>query len=222
MSNLRRVLVSGGLIVVALGLSLMPHAWLGAGVTVLLLCISVALSAAWFLPALPGELGRAAHAFRTKAAPHGIISLELAGNGERAAAIVQSWRERSEDGSDPRRNVLADVTTATGKDLLLVAAYLLAFVCAITWSLSVLRNEGWGWFWLRDARFALSLGAAVLVAGILDVLENVFMLRMIAGAFVTDRLPAWTRRIAVAKFAFLALATVYAGLGLFTAVASPA
>ena len=63
-----------------------------------------------------------------------------------------------------------------------------------------------------------TLWVLVIVAGLADTVENLFMLRMIAGTVVTDRLPAWTRRLAVLKFSVLALAAAYAVTGLATAI----
>ncbi len=150
----------------------------------------------------------------TRLAPRGIVSLEFAGTSRRAREVVQSWRECAQASG---RNVLAEVTGATGRNFGFVVVYMAAFACTTAWAAHVLSRESWGGNWLHGTALMSALGVLILVAGLADILENLFMLRMIAGAFVTDRLPTWTRRMAVLKFAAIAVVVAYAAIGLVAA-----
>jgi hypothetical protein len=212
------VLIWGGVLLLSSLLYVISQFWFGAVVAALAVMGVLISYAFWFVPRSRKPRPLVDRGFVTEAAPQGIVSLELAGNVDRAREIVKSWRDRSLDPSGPPRNVLAEVTAATGRDFGFIVAYMLVFAGATAWTLDVLSDHQWGPLWLRGVTLAATIGLLVVVAGLADIVENVFMLRMIAGAMASDRLPAWTRALALLKFSVLAVAAAYAGIGFFVAV----
>jgi hypothetical protein len=208
-------LLWSGMFLLALCLFLVSQFFFGALAAALAVAGVLLSYAFWFLPRSrqPGN----DRGFVTEEAPRGIVSLELAGSFRQAIKIVQSWQRRSLE-TKPPRHVLAEVTTAIGKDFGFILGYMLVFLCATVWTVDVLQDRDWGPSWLADARVAATIGLLVVAAGIADIVENLLVLRMIAGAMRTDRVPAWTRVLAMTKFVVLAVAAAYASLGLVAAV----
>ena len=133
-------------------------------------------------------LGRIGAPLKTPAAPDGIISFELAGSRARAGAILASW----------------DVATRDAAQLSLVVdyVYLIAYPLAISLGCALVAGR------LRPRRpdlatVALALSWAVLVAGVLDAIENAALLRQLAAGpgAITSRL---AQVAALAKFALVA------------------
>jgi hypothetical protein len=210
-----RWLIWGGMLLLAVCLYLVSEFWFGA-VAAALAVAGVLLSYAfWFLPRFP-QPGKV-RGFVTEEAPHGVVSLELAGSFKEASKILKSWRMQSQDDERPR-HVLAEVTTAIGKDFGFILGYMLVFVGATAWTVAVLNDTAWGPSWLDAVPLAATVGLLVLAAGVADMVENLLVLRMIAGAMRTDRVPAWTRVLALTKFVVLALAAAYGVLGLLAAI----
>ena len=211
-------LMFAGMVLLGVCLYLVSQFWFGLTLATLTVVGVLFTYAFWFVPRLHKAGRFVKRGYVTDVAPHGIVSLELAGTVDRAREIVNSWRDCTTDRHGRKRNVLAEVTAATGRDFGFIVAYVLVLAGAIGWTLDVL-GDGWtGWFVVRHAAVAGTLWVLVLAAGLADTVENLFMLRMIAGTVVTDTLPAWTRRLAVLKFCVLALAAAYAVTGLATAI----
>jgi hypothetical protein len=162
-----------------------PFAWvpqgrelqLFAGLTLGLALLSVALSA------IGGPLV-------TSAAPAGIVSFELAGEGARAGRILDSWspfaRERA--------------MLSLGLDYLYLVVYPAWFSLAC--ALLARRSAG------SLARVGALLCWAVLAAGLFDAVENAALIRMLdAGA--SEAAAQLARACAAVKFSLLLAAAAY-------------
>ena len=123
-------------------------------------------------------------------APNGIISFELAGSLERSEAILQSWSEHARSAA----------LLIQGFDYLYLFVYPAWFSLA---ALSLGARLGGRW---QSA--GLVTGWIVLVATPLDAIENYALIQQLlhgAGAWLAQ-LALWC---ALAKFALLAIATVF-------------
>lgn len=131
----------------------------------------------------------------------GIVSLELARNPAQAKEIVTAWQH-----NDLIRNAKTNVWI----DFLLIPFYSLLFY-TLCGSISV-RTGG------QIAKTGVMLAFASLIAGVLDVLENILMLLTLNGVsnYLTVILTSF---FAASKFILLALALLYVipfGLRLIT------
>ena len=104
--------------------------------------------------------------------PHGIISFELAKDKTRADDIMKAWGEKATSGAGGKK--LIDVAQ---KDIKIDFAFILCYAALM----------GFTCFWIAAAQennfvasVGLTLGWSVAIAGLLDVIENLALLRMIA------------------------------------------
>lgn len=130
---------------------------------------------------------------QTRAAPAGIVSLELAGSQEKAAGMLASW-------DAPARLAAA---FGLGLDFLFIPAYAFA-LCLATLLVSDQRSGFLG-------RIGPWLGWGTCAAALLDGLENVALLQLLLGRPGMPW-PAIASGCAIGKFTLL-------GLGLFGALA---
>jgi hypothetical protein len=168
------------------------------------LCIGVAaisLGALWMF----GPGGSGSSPTRTREAPYGIVSLQIAGTEGRAKRIVTSW---GADGLEHARQ-------ETFRDwLMLIPGYVL-FLSLGVWASGIsLSWHGWcGW-----ARAGRWVAIGIVVAGILDAIENIFLLCMIghaeAGRALGSICPAGSITFAAPKILLLLLGVLYVLLGL--------
>jgi hypothetical protein len=151
-------------------------------------------------------LGRIGAPLKTPAAPDGILSYELAGTYERSAAILASWDEPVRESA--RLSLAVDYF------------YIVAYALAISLGCAIVAGR------LRGRRRDLStvavvLSWAILVAGLLDAVENAALLRELASG------PGATMaRIAmvasITKFTFVAASLPCALLALIPVRVAPA
>ncbi len=129
----------------------------------------------------------------TEAAPYGVVSLELAGTVENAQQILNSW------------NGDAQIRAAFGLGLdylfMVVYASTIAFGCGMT--ARVLERREW-----PLARWGTLLSWGVLLAAILDSIENFGLTAIIFGSVVSPW-PEIARWCAVFKFALIFIGIVY-------------
>ncbi len=132
---------------------------------------------------------------RTAAAPQGIVSFELAGTAEQAAAIVQSW------------DILARMHAglSLGLDYLFMLAYATAFMLACLWAAT-----RWSAAWARWLGQALAW--AMPVAAVADAIENAALWRTLHEPVAPW--PALARSMALIKFGLLAAALLFVVLTL--------
>ena len=131
---------------------------------------------------------------RMEAAPHGIVSLELARTQERAAQILDAWSRADLIGT-AQRNVWIDF------------GFLLAYPVAISLLCALLADR-------IDGFRPLGAGAAwlALLMTPLDFIENVALLRMLDGE-AGSSWPAISFWCAAPKFGILAACVGFVALG---------
>lgn len=127
----------------------------------------------------------------TPASPAGILSLEFATLPHRVAEIITAWDAEGMTGR-ARTNIWID--------FLFIPFYVMLFY-TLCGSISV-RMQGF------PAKLGIFLAFGALVAGLLDVLENILMLLALHGHYGGFSALA-TTLLAGAKFLFLALAALY-------------
>ena len=133
----------------------------------------------------------------TVAAPAGIVSYELAGNISGAEKILSSWdavaRERA--------------AFVQGLDFLFIPIYAGAIAFGCSMAAGVLHRKGW-----RVASLGAPLAWLVILAGLLDVLENIALVVMLfdAPAIPWPQIAFWC---AAPKFVFVVLGILYALFG---------
>lgn len=121
--------------------------------------------------------------------PMGIVSFELAGTPQKADAIIQAW--------DARARLFA--AFSLGLDYLFLLAYGLVISLGV---LMVAGKEGG-----KFAKISAYVGWGVLLAALLDAIENFALWRLLSGS-ATEFCPRLAAISATAKF-FL----VFLGLG---------
>lgn len=126
----------------------------------------------------------------TPAAPQGIVSFELAGTPQRAAAILQSW--------DAEARLHA--AFSLGFDYLFMLAYASAIALGVLWVGEGLAG-GWG-------RLGVVMAWAMGLAGLADATENALLWQILRQS-APEGYPAWARTAAVIKFALIILALSY-------------
>ena len=134
------------------------------------------------------------------AAPYGIISLELAGNSQRAAQIIRSW--------DQQEQITAGFLI--GLDFLFLALYSTTIGLGCIWARDVLAASRW-----PLTRFGIPLAWGQWLAAVLDVLENISLM-IILLASTASPWPELARGFAVIKFGLVFLGMVYVFLALAT------
>jgi len=135
----------------------------------------------------------------TEAAPSGILSFELAGTPEQAAAIIASW--------DPRAQLYA--AFGLGFDYVFMLAYASTICLACLWARNVLRE--YGGQPLATAGVVLAVG--VWLAAAFDAVENLALGVLLLEA-IRSPWPEIARWCATFKFVLVFLGLVYAFLGL--------
>lgn len=130
---------------------------------------------------------------RTAAAPHGIVSFELAGTPAMVQAILASW------GSDGRRQALLSLRL----DYLFLIAYAL-----VLWMLCRMVASAWPDRYRRLSRTGSIVGNAQWAAALLDVIEN-SMLQIILAGSLAALPPLVARWCALVKFTLIACAWFY-------------
>ena len=134
---------------------------------------------------------------KTDAAPAGIVSYELAGTNEDAAAILASW--------DPNARLHAGLNL--GLDYLFIAAYVSAIGlgCVLVGRL-LGRRVGW------LEKLGGYLAWAVVLAGMLDIVENCALIRLLLGSRSAWLAPV-ARWCAIPKFLLVLMGLLYVVLG---------
>lgn len=129
----------------------------------------------------------------TEAAPYGVVSFELAGTVENMHRILSSW------------DVDTQLRAAFGLGLdylfMVVYASTIAFGCGIV--ARVLQRGSW-----PLARWGNLLAWGVILAALLDVVENIALTIMIFGP-VASPWPEVARWCAIPKFALIFIGIVY-------------
>ena len=134
---------------------------------------------------------------RTAAAPLGIVSFELAGSQTAAQRILTSWGASGQ--------VVAGVSL--GADFLYLVVYPLAIGlgCVLIAQRLVHKHS-------FLAGLGIALGWLLLLAGVLDAVENVALIRVLLGA-QQAYLPVLARWCALVKFLLVGLGLVYVASG---------
>ena len=136
-------------------------------------------------------LERQGKGLSTGQAPHGIVSLELAGDGERAGGIVKEWEAQG---------LKAKAIGNIRLDFLFIPFYSIGLYM-LCGSLATWRSE-------RPDRKGVRIAFGCLLAGLFDALENTLMLAGLRG-HVSDVLSSATALFAGSKFVLLATAALY-------------
>lgn len=126
-------------------------------------------------------------------APYGVVSFELAGTVKNAQEILSSWNADSQ----------LRASFGLGLDFLFIVLYAstIAFGCGI--SAQILKRKGW-----PLANWGNLLSWAVILAAILDVIENLALTSILLGAVVTPW-PEIARFCALVKFTLIFISIVY-------------
>ena len=124
---------------------------------------------------------------RTDVAPRGIVSLEVAGSGDEAAAIVDSWA--AEDALD-------EAGFSIGFDYVFLAVYSTGLAALCSAAAGAFRRRG-----MATASRVAVLGWAAWLAAMCDAIENVAMLRLLDHG--SDSWAGVARGFATVKFALI-------------------
>jgi hypothetical protein len=138
----------------------------------------------------------------TAAAPYGVVSFELAGSVEKTDLILNSWDA----------DVQLRAAFGLGLDYLFMAVYAstIALGCGI--AARVLKRTGW-----PLGSWGSLLGWAVILAAILDSIENIALTTLIFGSVVSPW-PEIARWCAIFKFALIFIGIVYVIYGAVVAL----
>ena len=145
---------------------------------------------------------------RTNAAPHGIVSLELAGDVKQAQRVIDSWDAKAKEFAF--NNTLLD--------FLFIVAYSTAFglACVLTHKVyagaDALAILGAPWI-------GTLLAWGQTVAGALDMIENLAIFMMLKGN-ITEPWPQVARWCALPKFSLIFAGAMYSFWGLLVALAT--
>ncbi len=130
---------------------------------------------------------------RTAAAPRGIVSFELAGSPEAIREILISW------GVDGRRN--AALSLQLDYAFLLAYALVLSLLCTGV-------AHAWPESHPRLRRTGFILAGCQWLAALLDLVENILLQNILAGA-TASFLPLVARWCALVKFSLIACGWLY-------------
>jgi hypothetical protein len=135
---------------------------------------------------------------RTEASPGGIVSFELAGNTANTERILESW--------DPNARIYAGLNL--GVDFLFIDAYVgaIGLGCVLAGTLLERRSHPLG----VAGRY---LAWAIVLAGMLDCVENYALIRLLLGSRQTW-LAVVARWCALPKFLIVFAGLLYIALGL--------
>ncbi len=140
---------------------------------------------------------------RTREAPAGIVSFELAGDLEAAERMVAAW--------DARARIYGGLNL--GLDYLFIDAYVGAIGLGCVLVATKLRPDRG---WLKAGGPILAW--AVVLAGALDCLENYALIRLLLGA-QAEILPVLARWCAIPKFLMVLIGLLYIAIGLVVSLA---
>jgi hypothetical protein len=129
----------------------------------------------------------------TEAAPYGVVSFELAGSEANAREILKSW--------DADSQLRAAFGLGLDYVFMVVYASTIAFGCGIISNL--LQRKSW-----PLAKWGNLLAWAVILAALLDVVENIALTIIIFGA-VASPWPEIARWCAIFKFSLIFIGIVY-------------
>lgn len=127
----------------------------------------------------------------TTASPLGIVSLEFASTEKAVTEITSTWQQEG---------LLARARTNIWIDFLFIPFYAMLFY-TLCGSISVRSKD-------LTAKAGVFLAFGALIAGLLDILENILMLLALNGHTSTAS-ASLTALLAGVKFLFLALALLY-------------
>ena len=158
-----------------------------------LLGLTVLLMAAFAITGAP---------LTTEAAPYGIVSFELAGSVENAQAMLKSWEA----------NAQLRATFGLGLDYLFMVVYAstIAFGCGIV--SHFMHRKDW-----PLAKWGNLLAWAVILAALLDGIENAALTTIIIGTVVSPW-PEIAYWCAIFKFALIFVGIVYVLYGTVVAL----
>lgn len=135
----------------------------------------------------------------TPAAPYGIISFELAQDEAHAIAVLASW--------DPPARLRA--AFSLGLDFLFIPIYTAALTLTCLWAARFRRERRrFPYSLVMIGMPGILLAWAQMGAGLLDVVENISLLRMLLGG-VSAPWPKIASLCAFSKFGLLAAAILY-------------
>ncbi len=139
---------------------------------------------------------------KTTAAPTGILSFELTGNLSGSKAIINSWQNE--------KIIFAGINM--GLDFLFLTLY--SFTIALSCLLISKKIP-------EQRRFLKKTGtviaAAVMVAAILDIVENIALIKLLLGS-ENESLPLLAKWCAIPKFLIVLSALLYIISGLYRVV----
>lgn len=150
---------------------------------------------------------------RTEAAPHGIVSFEMAGTTRAARDITDSWKQLSvllsatgQPNPDIVNAAYMFAAFGLGLDYLFMPVYALALGFATL--LAAQRQAGW-----IHSILALA-GYGAFVAALFDAVENYALFRVLLG-WVDSSYPEIAATCALIKFSLLAFGILAALIGWF-------
>ncbi len=129
----------------------------------------------------------------TTAAPAGIVSFEFAGNLATAWGIMESWAGKS----------LFWAGLSMGIDFFFLAAYAATIACGC-----LLVSQHLAIRWPGMKVVGRIMAGTVLVAGLLDIIENIALIKLLAGS-INQSLPKIAAACAGPKFILVGLSLVY-------------
>lgn len=136
-------------------------------------------------------------------APHGIISLEVAGTVERADAIKAVWISKFGDLQRAWLSIIIDF------GFLLVYSTALGLSCILAHEMFQAKGV---WTGVGFPRIGVLLAWGASMAGLLDILENLAMMAILWGAR-GEIWPQLSHSFATVKFAFVLAGLLYSVLG---------
>lgn len=139
---------------------------------------------------------------KTEAAPAGIITFELVGTFEGAQEIIRSWEGQAK--------------TWAGLNLGLDFLFLMLYATTIALA-CFLVSEMFGEQHPVQRSLAYYLGWGALVAGFLDILENIALILLLTGSEATC-LPVWAKWLAIPKFSLVILSLIVVVIGVLPAI----
>lgn len=127
-----------------------------------------------------------------------IVEFELAEDTGRAASIIQTW------GPEGTRAALASLWSDF--------PFLIAYSIALGTASLIVSARSLGRGWLVVSRLGLMMAWASLIAGLLDAVENAFLISELATG-PTERQVAGARTAASVKFILVAVVVAYVAVG---------
>lgn len=139
---------------------------------------------------------------KTDAAPAGIITFELVGTYEGAQSIIRSWEGES--------------STWAGLNMGLDFLFLILYSTSIALA-CFLISDMFGVEHPVQRSLAHYMGWGALLAGFLDILENIALILLLTGSELTC-LPIWAKWLAIPKFILVILSLVVVVNGVLSAI----